>query len=365
MIYERNHCAQVRHGEKEENMSFIDRLRETQHDSKNPELFEEALTEAFRQLGARATHKGGANEPDVLLEISGHSIVVEAKTTQRGAINEAYINFDALERYEEGYKADALGVVAVGFSKGNVRDTAEKRGVALIETEAICKALENHMAYPYDPQCIYEMLFKSNKTVITSEDIDPSTRDVSEQIELIKQILLALKRLGQSNFNDILAICRYGIRSDIRKEDIEDAFTFLSSPPLNIVKEEDGVYSLTLGFDEMVKRLALLYKAVPTPPTPAPSRREPERLGPEPKLLRHVLEVVKFMDQGYSHTDAFKKRAKLARIGYSSVSSACTRNLGLGTSEFTKIARGNRDDLISILAEGFPGYKDLIAKELK
>lgn len=265
-----------------ENMSPVDRLRETQHNSENPELFEEALTEAFQQLGARAVHKGGANEPDVLLEISGRRIVVDAKTTKERVISEAYINFDALERYKEGYEAEHVGVVAVGFSKGYVRDTAEKRGVVLIETEAVCKALENHAVYPYTPQHIYEMVFDSSRTLITPEDIPPSTSGVSGQIEVIKEVLSVLRRLRQSNLDELLVICRY-VGLDIEKETIEDALTFLSSPPLNIVKEEDGVYSLTLDFDEMLKRLALLHEALPT----LEPVREPKRLGPD--VYRHKL----------------------------------------------------------------------------
>lgn len=103
-------------------MSLVDRLRETQHNSENPELFEEALTEAFQQLGARAVHKGGANEPDVFVEISSHGIVVDAKTTGRGeVIGEERVNFDALERYKENYGAECVVVVAFGFRRGAVR----------------------------------------------------------------------------------------------------------------------------------------------------------------------------------------------------------------------------------------------------
>jgi len=247
-------------------MSLIDRLRETQHDSENPRLFEKAVTEAFRQLVEQAVHKGGSNEPDVLLDISEYKIVIDTKTTKEKSIGEGYINFDALERYKEDYGADLVAVVAVGFSRGNVRDTAEKRGIVLIETEAICKALENHALYPYKSQHIYEMMFGSDRTVITSDDIDSSTRDVSSQIDRIKKVLSDFSRLQKSgrkfSLNEAIIAYRWDDPS-IKKEEIEDALTFLFSPPLDIIKEEDGTYALTLDFDEMLKRLGMLYKALP------------------------------------------------------------------------------------------------------
>lgn len=263
-------------------MSLCDRLRETQHDSENPSLFEEVLAEAFQQLGLRAGHKGGANEPDVLLDLSGHKIVIDTKTTKEKVISEGYINFDALERYKEAYGADLVAVVAVGFSGGNVRDTAEKRGIVLIETEAICKTLENHMFYPYKPQHVYEMMFGRGRTVITPEDIEPSTKNVKGEIKVLEQVLSGLKRLHHTNIDSLHVICRY-VGLDVEKEEIEEALIFLSSPPLDIVKKEEGTYSLTIDFDEILKRLALLHEALPTLKPVSKS----EKLGPNiyPKKL--------------------------------------------------------------------------------
>ncbi|MCW4049138.1 MAG: hypothetical protein NWE89_05310 [Candidatus Bathyarchaeota archaeon] len=244
-------------------MSFIDNLLETQHDSENPRLFEKAVTEAFRQLVEQAVHKGGSNEPDVLLDISEYKIVIDTKTTKEKVISEGYINFDALERYKEDYEADLVAVVAVGFSRGNVRDTAEKRGVVLIETEAICKTLENHIFYPYKPQHIYEMMFGRGRTVITPEDIEPSTKNLKGEIKIIEQVLSGLKRLHRANIDSLHLICRY-VGLNVEKEEIEKALIFLSSPPLDIVKKEEETYSLTIDFDEILKRLALLHEALPT-----------------------------------------------------------------------------------------------------
>lgn len=170
-------------------LSLCEILRNTQHESEKPGAFEKGLTKAFRELGFDAKHIGGRDKPDILLKILGHKIVVDAKTTKEDAISETYINFDALDRYKESYKADNVGIVAVGFRKGYVRKTAKKRNVILIETEAVCKSLFNQMIYPYNPEHIYEIMFKGGKNLITPKDIEPSSKEMSRKIEMIKKVL--------------------------------------------------------------------------------------------------------------------------------------------------------------------------------
>ena len=246
-------------------MSFYERLLKTQRDTQNHTLFEEALTEAFKRLGFGSKHIGGKDEPDILLDVLGHKIVMDAKTAS-DPIGEARINFDALERYKKSYGADYVGVAAIGFTRGVVRETAKERDVILIETEAICKALENHMDYPYNQQHIYEILFGRGKTVITPRDIDSSTKNMSKQIEMIRKVLSDLDRFQKSGrgFNVEKAVVAYSWeRQSLKKDEIESVLTFLSSPPFNIVKKEGDVYSLTLGYDEMRKRFSILREALP------------------------------------------------------------------------------------------------------
>ena len=248
-----------------ESMSFYDRLRKAQRDTKNSLFFEEALTEAFKRLGFSSKHIGGRDEPDILLEVLGHKIVIDAKTAT-DPIGEARVNFDALERYKKSYRADHVGVVAIGFTRGVVRETAKERHVILIETEAICKALQNHANYPYNPQHIYEMMFEDRGTVITSRGINPSTEDVSRHIGIVKKVLLDLKRLQESGeqfgIDETYTAYHYYDRS-VGREEIESAIEFLSSPPFNIVKKDDNKYSFTIKFDEIVKRFGILYEALP------------------------------------------------------------------------------------------------------
>src|SRR5205823_8382340 len=74
--------------------ALIDRLREASTDSSDSDRFEKETTEAFRQLGYRATWLGGAGKTDVLLEADlgrdhSYRVVIDCKTTGRGSVSHA------------------------------------------------------------------------------------------------------------------------------------------------------------------------------------------------------------------------------------------------------------------------------------
>ena len=82
-----------------------------------------------------AKHLDGKDESDIIIKSA--EVMIDTKTTKEGVINEGYVNFPAMRRYREKYGAKYIGIVASGFSQGNIINTAEKEGVVLIETEAI------------------------------------------------------------------------------------------------------------------------------------------------------------------------------------------------------------------------------------
>ncbi|MBM4325127.1 MAG: hypothetical protein FJ115_16355, partial [Deltaproteobacteria bacterium] len=122
-------------------------LLESQRNSDDSTMFEKAIADAFNSLGLPAKHIGGKDEPDIL--IGNYKVILDGKSTREGIItSEPAIGFERLERYKDKYNASHIGVVGPGFSEGYVRETAKKRGIVLIETEAICRILQNHSVYP-------------------------------------------------------------------------------------------------------------------------------------------------------------------------------------------------------------------------
>lgn len=243
-------------------------LRQMQRDSQNPQNFEEELCVAFKALGLNAQHLGGSNEPDIILYICNHQVAIDAKTTKEGVISEIYVNFDAMERYGTKYEPNNIAVIAPGFSKGNIRDTALKRGVVLIETEAICKLLENHKVYPYTEEQIYKNLFDGNREVIMPEDITPSTVGQETQLQIIRQIF-TLKNITTFTLDNLkFHLQAQGIASI--EADLQEVLRFLGEPPLNILIERQGEYSFTADLDTIKKRLGLVFTALEFERQPKP-----------------------------------------------------------------------------------------------
>ncbi|MDI6855919.1 MAG: hypothetical protein QMD21_03940 [Candidatus Thermoplasmatota archaeon] len=241
-------------------------MRVAQRDSENPSIFEKALVEAFKALGFSAKHMGGRDEPDIFIN-DELNIILDSKTTKEGVITERYINFDAMDRYKESekYRAKHIGVVAPGFSEGYIRETAKKRGIVLIETEAICRLLQNHATYPYETKRIVEILFDSSKSMITPEDIPPSTIDQEKLIDVVAKTLPILKHFEKANIatfsgNDLrIALLGQGCNYDI--DEIENALKFLSTKPFSILQKQHDKYSPTDNIDSILKKVVLLIQA--------------------------------------------------------------------------------------------------------
>lgn len=235
-------------------------LREAQRNSDNPTIFEDVLANTFQQFGFSVKHIGGSNEPDILIE--GYRIILDGKTTKERVIGETYVNFNALKRYKEKYDMKYIGVIAPGFSGGNIQDTAKREDIALIETESICRILQNHTIYPYELGRIVEILFESGKSIITPNDVPPSTTDQEKLIEIVAKVLSDIKRTRKNSCSSRDLHNAYswqGLNYEI--DDIENALKFLSVEPFSILRKQDDKYSLMSDIESILKKIGLLLQA--------------------------------------------------------------------------------------------------------
>jgi len=233
------------------------RLRESQRDSDNPSNFEKAVADAFSFLGFNTKHIGGRDEPDILLE--DIKAIIDSKTTKEGVISERYINFDAMERYRDSHAASFLAVIAPGFSQGNIRDTSAKKSITLIETEALCKVIENHSQYPYELSPLAAILFESEKTVLTPDDIPSSLVDEDTLVQLASDILSILKKSGKESITVSKLNTYYELQGQYYStEDIEKALIFLSTQPFQIFQRESGEFKLTVNLQTLARKTGLL-----------------------------------------------------------------------------------------------------------
>ncbi|TKJ46861.1 hypothetical protein CEE34_06795, partial [Candidatus Aerophobetes bacterium Ae_b3a] len=235
-------------------------LRESQRNSENPTIFEEVLVKTFQQLGFSTNHIGGRDEPDVLIE--EYKTILDAKTTKEGVIGETYVNFNALKRYKEKYGMKYIGVIAPGFSGGNIQDTAARESIILIETEAICKILQNHTIYPYEASRIIEILFASGKGIIIPKDIPPSTIDQEKLIEIVAKILSDVKLTRKTSFSSRELHTAYLWQGlNYESDEIEKALKFLSVAPFSVLQMQNDEYSLTGDIESILKKIGLLLQA--------------------------------------------------------------------------------------------------------
>lgn len=242
-------------------LPLVAKLKDSQRNSEDPTIFEKVLVEAFNALGLSAKHIGGRDEPDILIN-DDFNIIIDSKTTKEGVISERYINFDAMGRYKEKYNAIHIGVIAPGFSEGYIRETAERKDIVLIETEAICKILQNHTIYPYEPNQIIEILFKSDKSIIIPVDISPSTVDQEKLIEIVAKILSDIKLTRKTSFSSRELHIAYSWQGlNYESDEIENALKFLSVAPFSILQKQNDEYSLTGDIESILKKIGLLLQA--------------------------------------------------------------------------------------------------------
>ena len=76
-----------------------------------------------------------------------------------------------------------------------------------------------------------------------------------------------------------------------------------------------------------------------------------------------MIPVIKLMWSGQDHREAFRQIAKKLDVRYNTVSSQCTRALGLTTDEFT--IQVNSRGIISVLERKYPDQYQSIKAELK
>lgn len=169
-----------------------------------------------------------------------------------------------MDRYKESekYQAKHIGVVALGFSEGYVRETAKKRGIILIETESICKILQNHTIYPYGLNRIVEILFESDKSIITSDDIPTSTIDQEKLIEIVAKILSDIKVTRKTSFSSQELHIAYSWQElNYESDEIGNALKFLSTAPFSILQKQNNEYSLMGDIEFILKKIGLLLQS--------------------------------------------------------------------------------------------------------
>ena len=77
----------------------------------------------------------------------------------------------------------------------------------------------------------------------------------------------------------------------------------------------------------------------------------------------YLIPVIKLMWSGCGHNEAFREISQKLDVRYNTVSSQCTRSLGLTTDEF--ITKVNTKEIINHLENKYPEQYQIIKTQLK
>lgn len=245
-------------------VSISERLRLAQRKSTKPEEFEIAVKDALALLFGDdcSLHLGGSRRPDVRLDFGSQTVVLDAKSDSQGRVSNPDPKWRVLQRYKQDNHANYVVVVGESFAKGQIRDFATQDGVLLMETEALCKAVEYESEYPYDKKSLFAMLFKTHGPILSSSDVKPSLEEEEADIELLRTIWGILKKRGY----EVIDVPRLSAMlegktgeyfSDDRIRAALDRLVYF-----NVVSKEGDEYKRNHPFDEVEKKLVIVHAAL-------------------------------------------------------------------------------------------------------
>jgi hypothetical protein len=258
--------------------ALIQRLQVSQRLSGQSGQFELDLAEAFEALGFSCTHLGGSGATDILVTAplvhAGYTVVVDAKTSQVGRVNQGRIDFAVIGNHRKVHRADYSAVVGEDFSDGNLRRFAEHYEVTLITTAQLAELLRLHASTPFTLIELRELFAvpgpadagiaairefhrqHRRRWRLLADVIDVVTNTVAYPPDVRAiLILMSQPRKGKGE----------AARDLPTPKDVTDAVAFLSSTALAVLAEvpdSGGAYQLTMRADTARRRLLALGHAV-------------------------------------------------------------------------------------------------------
>jgi hypothetical protein len=133
--------------------AVIAELRAAGTDSARPSRLEEACGQAFRALGFDVEVIGGAGNTDVVvsapLGVNQYIAVVDAKSTGRGRVADAQVDWLSIKQHRERLDADFACVIGPSFGGGHLIERATEFGIVLLSVDELGELLDLHAAAPF------------------------------------------------------------------------------------------------------------------------------------------------------------------------------------------------------------------------
>ncbi len=127
-------------------------LRAAATDSAAPTRLEHAVAQAMRFFGFQARAIGGSGRTDVLAEaVLGprrYRVVLEAKSSSKGRVNENQINWLAINQHRQEEEANYAVVVGPTFAGGALKSRAEEFDACLLRADDLADLVLLHARHP-------------------------------------------------------------------------------------------------------------------------------------------------------------------------------------------------------------------------
>ncbi|WP_456276501.1 hypothetical protein [Bacillus sp. AK128] len=244
-----------------ENPSYVDNclneIRLASKDSTNPERFEKALEVAFRLLGFKVEHLGGAGKTDILLNAPtapkfAYSVTVDAKSTYHSVVSESSIDFDTIVEHKNNHGANYAVIVGTKFQGNRLIDRAINRDVVLIDVDSLGTLIRLHIEVPLKSDS-YKKIFEQ-KGLVDLTVLEEDRNKITREGLLLQAILECLSEQSSDPFTkgivqarEIYLLLKNNDKFDTPPDlnEIQFMLEFLSSPLISCVgNAKEGYYAL-------------------------------------------------------------------------------------------------------------------------
>ncbi len=246
----------------------VQEVVEAAADTAHPENFERAVTAAFRSLGLRAEHLGGAGRTDILITIrqsptESVRVIVDTKATKNQSVLEGAVDFSTLAEHRSQHDAEHVALVAIGFDAGRVRSRASAAGVSLITVDELVGVIERCRVEPLAPVELIKLFVPEVKDKLWSE-ADRRAEVMTAVITAIEDESEYVAETGGSfSVRDIHRALRRAVEPSPAMAEVQDALNLLASPLIGGIKTDSkNGYLPGLPAESVTARLRFLAGAV-------------------------------------------------------------------------------------------------------
>lgn len=235
--------------------SLADRLLLSGTQADDPAVLERNVAEAFGALGFQSDLLGGVGGTDVLLSTMDSSgrevrIIVEAKSSRAGNIQENALSFDTLNDHKSQHDADMVVVVGPGFEGGRTRERANKSNVRLMTTEELATVLRRYEIAPMSAHNFLSLVAVDSDALTSHEE---NWASVEAKGRLVQRVLEALAdesrepdevTRGGVSIREIYFLVRPDLDPRPSSDDIKEVVSLLAHSMVGALVESGGRYRL-------------------------------------------------------------------------------------------------------------------------